>query len=204
MSELTNIPEKLKTDFLRESESAVLPEIRVENGTIIIPCFVRQENRTEGETQYTVYRYFDVFVPNFGQNISDYNICVRQSYAALRQHFYGDWAVQNEQILKGEFTSHQYAVRMAFPKYEGESIDAVTRFYAIKSEFWTCIDAVLASLGKTRADLPPQPFNAETMLAWATQQGMTEEDIASYAQTFSAISLNLLHNGRNWNELFPA
>lgn len=202
MTELTNIPANLKTNFLRESESAVLPEIRIENGIIIIPVFVRQETRTEGGQQYTFYRYFDVSVPHIGQDIADYGTCIRQSYAALRRYFYGGWAVQNEQILKGEFASHQYAVRKAFPKYEGESIDAVKRFDAIKEEFWTAIDAALASLSKTRSDLPAQPFNAETMLSWATQQGMSEEDIARYAQTFSAISLSLLHNGRNWNELF--
>lgn len=202
MSELTNIPANLKTDFLRESESAVLPEIRTENGKIIIPVFIRQETRTEGEQQFTVYRYFDVSVPNVGQNISDYNLCVRQSYAALRRHFYGDWAVQNEQILKGEFAAHQYAVRQAFPKYEGESIAAVERFEAIKGEFWGLIDEVLAALGKTRKDLPAQPFNAETMLAWATQQGMSAADQANYATKFIAVSVNLLHNERNWNELF--
>lgn len=202
MSELTTIPANLKTDFLRESESAVMPEIRVENGNVIIPCFIRQETRTEGDKQYTVYRYFDVTCPKIGQDVSNYSVCVRQSYAALRQYFYGDWTVQNEQMLKGEFTAHQYAVRQAFPKYDGESIDAVKRFDAIKEEFWGLIDEVLEKLGKTRADLPAQPFNAETMLAWATQQGMSAADQASYATKFIAVSVNLLHNERNWNELF--
>ena len=34
------------------------------------------------------------------------------------------------------------------------------------------------------------------------ENGMSEEDVALYAQQFTAISLNLLHNSRNWKELF--
>ena len=40
------------------------------------------------------------------------------------------------------------------------------------------------------------------MLAWATQQGMSAVDQANYATKFIAVSVNLLHNGRNWDELF--
>jgi len=189
---LTSIPASLQTDFLVESFSNVQPEIRREGNNIVYPAFIRAENE---------YRYFDVTIPYTGQTLSDYDACALQSYAALRKHFYGDFAVQNEQILKGTFAAHQYAVRVAFPKASGEVIAAVERFTAIKAAFWSQADATCAAVGKTRADLPAT-FTAETMLSFAKTNGMTDAQISEYAAAFSVVSLNLLHNGRNWDELF--
>lgn len=119
----------------------------------------------------------------------------------MRKYFYGPWNVQNEQQLKGTFAAHQYAVKIAFPKFAGESLQEVNRFRVIYQEFWTTIDEATALVGKTRSDLP-EVFNAEEMLSWARQNGMSETNIAEYAQVFSVISLNLLQNGRNWQEMF--
>jgi len=190
---IDKIPEGLQTNFLRETESGELPAIRREGGVLRIPALVR---RTEDG-----YVYFDVPVPFTGQDISDYAKCLRQSYAALRRFFYGDWAKQLEQQLHGTFARHQYAVKTAFPKVEGEVIPEVERFAAIKDEFWTAVDAACAEVGKTRADLPAK-FNSEDMARFAVENGMAAAKIAEYAQVFSTISLNLLQNGRNWDELF--
>ena len=198
---INNIPDGLQTDFLRETESAELPVIRREGSNLIFPALVREETRQMAEGEITIFRFFEVPVPFTGQNASDYEKCMYQSYAALRKHFYGDWAVQNEQILKGTFAKHQYAVKTAFPKRAGEVLPEVTRFEAIKADFWNKIDVACASVGKTREDLPAK-FNAEEMLAWAVENGMGAADIATYAQAFSVVSLDLLQNGRNWDELF--
>ena len=184
----------IQTDFLRSTESVTEPVIRREGKNIIIPALIRQE----GE----VYRYYEVPVRYTGQDISDYQKCCVQSYADLRKYFYGPATVQLEQQLKGTFAEHQYAVRMAFPKKAGEVPAAVTRFEEIKAAFWEVVDGVLTKLGKTRDDLPDQPFNAETMLAWAVEQGLTAADIADASAAIMRISLDLLHNGRNWQELF--
>lgn len=198
---INNLPEGFQTDFLRETESDDLPVIRREGGNLFFPALVRQETRQVDGAEKTIFRFFDVPVRFTGQDVADYEKCKIQSYADLRKFFYGGWAVQNEQILKGTFAKHQYAVKTAFPKYDGEVLPEVTRFNEIRTAFWAKIDAACATVGKTRADLPVK-FNAEEMLAWATENGMTAADIASYAQDFSVISINLLQNGRNWDELF--
>lgn len=199
---IDHIPANLETSFLKETQSTVEPVIRREGNALIFPALVRRETRTVDGLEETIYRYFDIPCSYTGQDLTDYGKCKMQSYADLRKAFYGPVTVQLEQQLKGTFTKHQYAVRQAFPKHADEVIEAVARFEAIKGEFWGLIDEVLASLGKTREDLPAQPFNAETMLAWATQQGMSAADQANYATKFIAVSVNLLHNGRNWDELF--
>lgn len=191
---IDKIPDGLQTDFLRETESNTMPAIRREGRNIIIPALIRREG--------DVYRYFEVPVPFTGQDISDYDKCLIQSYAELRRFFYGPAAVQMEQQLKGTFAAHQYAVKMAFPKKAGEVPAAVARFEEIKTGFWNVIDGVLVKIGKSREDLPAQPFNAETMLAWALANGISTADIAEAATELTRISLDLLHNGRNWNELF--
>ena len=184
----------IQTDFLKETESGTAPEIRREGKNIIIPVLIRKDG--------DVYRYFEVPVKYTGQDITDYDKCCIQSYAELRKFFYGPAEVQMEQQLKGTFAEHQYAVRLAFPKKAGEVPAAVTRFEEIKAGFWNVIDAVLVKIGKTREDLPEQPFNAETMLAWAVENGLPAADIAEASGEIMRISLDLLHNGRNWNELF--
>lgn len=198
---INEIQTGFQTDFLVETESSVVPLIRQEGGSLIFPALVRQESRGYDGEVTTVYRYYEVSLPYTGQSVDDYEKCKLQSYAALRKFFYGDWAVQNEQILKGTFAKHQYAVKQAFPKYAGEVLPEVVRFQEIYTEFWAQIDAAAAAVGKTRSDLPAK-FNAEYMLFWAQENGMAAEQIAAYAQSFSVISINLLQNGRNWDELF--
>ena len=77
------------------------------------------------------------------------------------------------------------------------------RFKAIKATFWAAVDEVCSKVGKTREDLPVSGgFNAEQMVAFAIEKGMSAADIASYTSKFTIISLNLLQNNRNWDELF--
>lgn len=202
MLELTEIPKNLQTDFLPESHCDVMPKIRREGANVVYPAFIREETITDAENETrTGYRCFLVDVPFTGQNLTDESEFVHASYAAIRKYFYGDFSVQNEQMLKGTFAAHQYAVRVAFPKSATEVIEAVERFNAIKVEFWTAVDAACALMGCTRSDLPDH-FTAEQMLAFATTHGMTADKIAEYTQVFSMVSLNLLHNGRNWDELY--
>ena len=40
------------------------------------------------------------------------------------------------------------------------------------------------------------------MLQWAAAQGMDAATIAQYTSHFAMVSLNLLQNNRNWDELF--
>ena len=199
---INNLPEGFQTDFLREEESDVLPVIRREGGNLVFPALVRQETRQTDGVEKTIFRFFDVPVRFIGQDVSDYEKCKIQSYADLRKFFYGPATVQMEQQLKGTFAKHQYAVRLTFPKTTGKVPAAVTRFEEIKTAFWGVVDGVLSKLGKTRNDLPEQPFNAETMLAWAVENGLSAADIADASAAIMRISLDLLHNGRNWNELF--
>lgn len=201
MITLNEIPAGLDVSFLRETVSGTEPAIRREGALFYIPVFVRAEEHGGEEEIATEYRYFDVPVEYTGQDVSDYAKCLLQSYAALRKFFYGDWTVQNEMILKGTFARHQFAVKQAFPKTPGEVIPAAERFNAIKTEFWSVVDAACTAVGKTRADLPAS-FNAEEMLAFAAENGMTAAEVADYTAKFMVVSLNLLQNGRNWDELF--
>ncbi len=198
---ISNIPADLETSFLKESESSMEPVIRREGSTLFFPALVRSETRTIGNVEVTVYRYFDIPCAYTGQDIADYDKCKLQSYADLRRAFYGPVTVQLEQQLKGTFAKHQYAVKAAFPKTDGEVLPGVVRFNEIRTRFWALIDEACAAVGKTREDLPDS-FNAEEMLAFAAENGMSAEQIADYTAKFSILSLNLLQNGRNWDELF--
>jgi len=190
---INNIPAGIVTRFLTETESADLPAIWREGTTLFIPTLVRQ---TENG-----YRCFIVPVPYTGQDYTDYDKCVMQSYAPIRKFFYGDAAAQSEMRDDHLWEGHRQAVRTAFPKYEGEPNLAAARFQAVYDAFWDEVDAALREINKTRADLPAY-FTAETMLEFATENGMSDESLAHYVQVFSTISLDLLHNDRNWSELF--
>ncbi len=63
------------------------------------------------------------------------------------------------------------------------------------------MDAALNALGQTREALP-EYFTAEDMFSFAVANGMTAAQIAELALQFQTISLNLLQNNRNWEELF--
>ena len=195
------LPAGLDVSGLVESESIELPAIRRAGGILYFPALVREATRQVAGDVLTVYRYFDVPVAFTGQDTSDYERCKLQSYAAIRKFFYGDFAKQNEQILKGTFARHQYAVKTAFPKAAGEVLHEVERFNAVKTEFWAAVDAACAAVGVSRASLPAK-FNSDTMIQFAVANGMSAAQVAEFSQTFFRISLDLLQNGRNWDELF--
>ena len=190
---ITDLPAGLDAAGLPQVNSTTLPAIRREGGTLWFPAFVR---RTDAG-----FVYFEVPVPFTGQDLNDYEKCRLQSYAALRKFFYGDYAKQNEQILKGTFARHQYAVKAAFPKAAGEILIEVERFNAVKAEFWSTVDAAASAVGASRAALPAR-FNSDTMIQFAVANGMSSAQIAEFSQKFFRISLDLLQNGRNWAELF--
>lgn len=199
---ITNLPASFRSKYFRETESANIPEIRREGNITIFPAFVRQETRQgeDGES-YTAYRYFEVPVPFTGQDTTDYESFALSSYAAIRKFFYGTQEQQSEMRDDCEWEAHRQSVRTAFPKTPDAVNEAEVRFQTIKAEFWETVDAAAAAVGKRRTDLP-EKFNAEEMLAWAAENGMAAEDIAKYTSAFAIISLNLLQNSRNWDELF--
>ncbi len=197
MSIITELPAGFHPEFFRESESDAMPVLRREGMTVYYPAFVRQEERGGG----TIYRYFEVPVPFAGQNLENADAFALASYAAIRKYFYGSQEMQAE--LRDDFVweAHRQAVRSAFPKAAGAVNELAERFEAIKADFWATVDAACASVGKTRADLPAT-FNGEQMIAWAAAAGMDAATIAQYTSHFAMVSLNLLQNNRNWDELF--
>lgn len=195
------IPANMQTDFLRETEADDMPEIRREGDTVIFPAFIREYSRQiEDGTTATGYRYFEVPVPFSGQNLTDYAAFALQSYAAIRKFFFGPPEVQNEQILKGTFTAHQYAVKQAFPKRDGETFENITEYEKIKADFWTIIDAVAEIIGKTREDFPTG--TSADLLRFCAENGLTPAQIADFAIKILGITADLTRFGRNWNELF--
>ena len=199
MGIITELPAGFHPEFFRESESDAMPVLRREGMTVYYPAFVRREERWGG----TIYRYFEVPVPFSGQNLADAEAFALASYAAIRKFFYGTQEMQAE--LRDDFVweAHRQAVRSAFPKAAGAVNELAQRFKAIKATFWAAVDEVCSKVGKTRADLPVSGgFNAEQMVAFAIENGMSAADIASYTSKFAIISLNLLQNNRNWDELF--
>ena len=199
MNIITDLPAGFHPEFFRETESNVAPTLRREGMTVYYPAFVRQEAREWG----TVYRYFEVPVPFSGQDLEDAEAFALASYAAIRKFFYGTQEMQAE--LRDDFVweAHRQAVRSAFPKAAGAVNELAQRFKVIKATFWATVDEVCSKVGKTRADLPVSGgFNAEQMVAFAIENGMSAADIASYTSKFTIISLNLLQNNRNWDELF--
>ena len=178
--------------------------IRKEGNTIIIPIFIRETTKTDETGEKTLFRFFEVETEHKGQSLTDYNKCCLQSYAAIRKYLYGDASAQGEMRDDKIWEAHRQAVRSAFPKYLGEFNRQQARFESIKTAFWAVIDGVLASISKTRADLPEQPFNAEQMAAWAAdpENNVPANVVEAASKELSTISLDLLHNGRNWSELF--
>lgn len=193
------VPVGFQTRYFHTTSASDYPVIVREGNMLIIPCFIEAEAREDGGENYTFYA---VPVPFRGQDYSDYDKCVLKSWSDLRAFFYGSTAAQNEMKDDHVWEAHRQAVRSAFPKYAGEINTAEARFKSIKDDFWTTVKAALAEMSKTIADLP-EFFTAEYMLEFAKENGMTATKISKYAQTFSTLSLDLLHNDRNWAELFP-
>jgi len=200
---LTDIPKGLQTDFLEELTADKMPVITRDGKTVYFPAFIRKVEVQQDEETKTVYKYFLVELSYTGQDIKNYDSCKIQSYAELRQYFYGPVTVQMEQQLKGTFGAHQYAVRQAFPKVADEVISGVERLKEIKQQFWALIDEATALAGKTRADLP-EVFSSDELKYYATEWELPTEAIINYTIQFTLISTNLLQNCFNWSDLFPA
>lgn len=201
---IDTLPAGFHPEFFRETESFTAPEIRREGMTVYFPAFVRAITNKNDEDGITVmYRYFDVPIPFTGQDLTNKDEFAFVNYAAIRKFFYGTQEMQAE--LRDDFVweAHRQAVRSAFPKAKGAVNELAQRFKTIKATFWATVDEVCSKVGKTRADLPVSGgFNAEQMVAFAIENGMSAADIASYTSKFTIISLNLLQNNRNWDELF--
>ena len=197
------IPANLKTDFLVETQSDAMPEIQRDGSNVLYPAFVRMETITDPETgeERKNYRYFIVSIPYTGQQLDDPQAFELANYAALRKFFYGPQEVQAELRDDKAWEPHRQAVRSSFPKTIGEINEQQVRFESIKVAFWEIIDAALATIEKSRSDLPDY-FNAEEMLAWAQANGMDAATIQAVAAQVEIVSLDLLHNARNWQELF--
>lgn len=193
----TNLPNGFQARYFVETESDAEPVIEREGTMLFVPVFIRQEQRDEGN----VFRYFRVPVRYTGQPVSDYEQTVLKSYSEIRRFFYGDSAAQAEMRDDNVWEAHRQAIRTAFPKHAGDINTAELRFQSIKTAFWTAVDAACADVKKSRSDLPAY-FTAEDMLSFAVENGMTAAKVAEYAQTFMTLSLDLIHNDRNWKELF--
>lgn len=198
---LKNIPANMKTDFLVETQSDALPTLQRDGANIIYPAFIREETIIDEGGERKNYRYFIVVIPFTGQPLDDDAAFEIAAYAELRKHFYGPQEFQAELKDDKIWEAHRQAVRSAFPKYVGEINEQQARFDAIKTTFWQIIVAALESIGKTRQDLPGY-FNAEEMIAFARANGMDETTIQAVAAQIEIVSLDLLHNNRNWSELF--
>lgn len=198
---MNEIPKGLQTYFLNETESEERPIIRREGANIIIPILIREETKTDESGEKTIFRFFDVETPYTGQDIENYDKCLIQSYAAIRSFLYGSPAAQSEMRDDKVWEAHRLAVRAAFPKYRGEANPQQDRFMQICREFWATVRTAAASVGKTRADLPAY-FNDADMLAWAAENNVPADVIATAKETMIRVSLNLGANNRNWSELF--
>jgi len=192
------VPVGFQTRYFDTTSSSDYPVIVREGNLLTIPVFIEEEQREDGGSNYTFYA---VPVPFRGQDYSDYDKCVLQSWSDIRAFFYGPVAAQNEMRDDHVWEAHRQAVRSAFPKFDGEVNLAAARFKAIYDTFWDTIDAALDEFGEDRSVLPAF-FTAEYMLEYAKGKGMTQTKITKYTQAFSTISLDLLHNDRNWAELF--
>ena len=199
---MNEIPKGLQTYFLNETESEERPVIRREGNNIIIPILIREETKTdESGAEKTIFKFFEVETAYTGQNINDYGKCLIQSYAAIRSFLYGSPAAQSEMRDDKVWEAHRLAVRAAFPKYRGEVIPQIARFEEIKTKFWALVDATLATMGETRAVLPPY-FNSTTMLDFAKAKHLSADTIRDLAVQFQGINSDLQSNNRNWGELF--
>ena len=190
-------PVGFQTRYFDTTSSSDYPVIVREGNLLTIPVFIEEEQREDGGSNYTFYA---VPVPFRGQDYSDYDKCVLQSWSDIRAFFYGPTAAQNEMRDDHVWEAHRQAVRSAFPKFDGEVNLAVARFNAIKENFWAIVDSALSEMGETRSALPAY-FTAEYMIEFATGK-LTATKITKYEMQFMVVSHNLEMNDRNWAELF--
>lgn len=195
-----SLPEGLRLSSFTELTDSELPWIWRDGDVLSIPVLVRAfPPPNEGEEG--LFRYYEVRMPWLGRSFRSYRDWCIGCYSDIRRHFYG--TPEFEAGLRDDYrwTAHMLAVKTAFPKYPGETQEGIARYSALKTAFWTSVDAALATVGKTRDDLPPS-FTGEWMLTQAKEWGMSDELIAQMTLFMETLSLNLLHNGRNWSELF--
>lgn len=199
---LNNIPNGLQTYFLPETESEDYPVIRREGKNLFIPIFIRQETRTDETGERTIYRFFEVETEYKGQDTENYDKCVSQSYAAIREFLYGSPAVQEDLKYHHKHTAHVLAVKDAIRK-PGQTAapEGIARWEEIKADFWAIIDRVLASVGQDRSVLPDY-FNDKYMFQWAHDNQVPENVIKEAKGDLILVSCNLDANARNWCELF--
>ena len=197
MSVLVNLPAGFQTRYFTESEGDVMPQVERRENMLVIPVFIRTFER-EGAT---FFKWFTAEIKFRGQAFTDYEKLLLQAAPDIRACFYGTPEQQGEMRDDATWEAHRQAVRSAFPKTPGELNPSAARWNALKEKIWQLVDDATAEVGKTRADLPDY-FSDADMFAFAVENGMSEEDVAMYAQQFTAISLDLLHNSRNWKELF--
>ena len=184
--------------YFKYDSAAETPAISREGNVLTIPVFIEEEQREDGGTSFS---FVPAKVPVRGQDISDYEKCVLQSWSDLRRFFYGSTEMQNEMKDDHAWEEYRQEIRSEFPKYAGEINIAEARFNAIKQQFKDAVAAALAEIHVDPSTLPAT-FSAEYMLELATASGMEKDSIDNYTKIFSTISLNLLHNDRNWAELF--
>ena len=195
---LTNIPPGFQIRYFQETEGDTYPQISVNGASVEYPAFVREITREDGTPSY---KWIPAILPNNGHDTSDPDRFALLAWSDLRRFFYGPQAAQSEMRDDHAWEGHRQAVRSIFPKYTGEQNTAEARFQAIKTSFWETIDAALKEINVPRSELPAY-FTAETMLALAVSKGMEADRLAVYSQKFATLSLDLLHNDRNWIELF--
>lgn len=205
---IEKLPDGLRPP-LPESESGTLPVVRIEGRDIVIPVLVRKETRyeytpdeEESAREVEVFLYFDIRTKYLGGDPEDYAAICRTHYAGLREALYGSAEYQDGLDYDHDLTAHVLAVKDAIRKPgQTDPPDGIARWESVKADFWRLIDAALYCIGKTRDDLPAY-FNAEELLTLARENGMTEAQITSFAGQMQVVSLDMLHNGRNWSELF--
>ena len=188
------IPKGFQTRFFQETRSFSPPDIdQWGGGILLVPCFIRRDG-----DEYVYYNARIKGVQIAGESYDDTMIRLA---LPLRQFFYGEAIQQNEMRDDYQWEPHRLAVRQAFPKYEGEPCEQSARFLQLKAEFWATVDQALTIIGKTRADLPAK-FTGEFMFAFASEHGMDAAIMAGFATNILNISVSLLQNNRNWDELF--
>lgn len=194
---------------MKEIEGTELPEVRIEMPEIVIPVLVRKETREiyiqDGENEYAgevdVYRYFEVRTAFDGGDITDYAGICSAYWKPLREAFYGSQEFQADLDYDHRKTAHILAVKDAFRK-PGQATppDGIARWTAVKEAFWQTIRSALKLMDMDESELPAY-FNAEYMLELA-QGKLSTAQIATFSSQLQMISFDMLHNGRNWSELF--
>lgn len=189
----------------------IRPEVRIEGREIVIPVLCRvstefiavpaDEENEEYVGEIGVFHYYEVRTAFEGGDISNYTEILSLYWKPLREAFYGSPEFQADLEYDHRKTAHILAVKDTFRKPGQTSApDGIARWTAVKQAFWTVVDAALEEMKMTRDQLPAY-FNAEYMLELAKTK-LTAEKIETLTTMLEMVSFDMLHNGRNWSELF--